>query len=184
MIILKNPDNGAPIAHVVTGKEYSLAVGETAPFQDEVGRVLLEIYGFLEEVVIPTVLEKEVVSEVEVKPKGILYKCPYCPHTHEKKIGIFGHIRGNHRNEPKADPITISISGEPDVAGTSVNVVPVDMKPKEGKPVVSLEEKQKKQFEDFYRDASGEGVGVSGREDKDGVEWYGGGVEKDSSTKE
>lgn len=48
---IHNPENGADIIdRPITTGLYTIKVGETKVFEDEVANVLLEYYGFLEEV--------------------------------------------------------------------------------------------------------------------------------------
>ena len=149
MIILKNPDNGAAISHVVNKSEYKIAVGETVPFTDEVGTVLKGIYGFLEEVPLP-------------QDKLGRFKCPYCEFTSEVQVGVLGHMR-SHKDKPQA-PVE-KVTEETKV------------EPAKGRPVVSLEEQRKKEQEEVYADSE---IPQGNATDKDGVEWVGEGLEKDT----
>ena len=150
MIILKNPDNGAPISHIVNKSEYKIAVGETVPFTDEVGLVLKGIYGFLEEVDVP-------------QNKLGKFKCPYCEFTSDVQLGVIGHMR-SHKDKPQAQAEKV----------TEETVV----EPAQGKPVVSLEEQKRKEQEEIYSDPE---IPKGEAKDRDGVEWVGQGLEKDTS---
>lgn len=150
MKVLKNPQNGAPIRHVVNHKEYSLEVGDMAAFEDDVAAALLYVYGFLEEV------------KVEQNVAG-KFKCPYCEFTSDYKLGVVGHLR-SHKDKPKSDPVVVP--GQIEVTKVA-----------EGKPIVSLEEKKRQKEQSFYEEA---GIKASGVKDNEGVEWTGPGLETDN----
>lgn len=152
MIILKNPDNGAPIDTVIDKKQYKMAVGETLAFDDQVGAYLQGIYGFLEKVTV-------------VQDTAGKFKCPHCEYTNEAIIGVYSHLRFNHKDQPKAKPE--AVGGQ-------------EVKQAEGTPIVSLEEQKKKEEQEFFDDAVASAAGKDG----DGVSWYGKGLEKDTSGQE
>lgn len=153
MIILKNPNTGAPIIDFVVDKtSYKFAVGELGAFQDNVGENLLKTYGFLERV------------ELQADSGG-KFKCPQCEYVNERRIGVLGHMRGHNNPDLKPGQVLKDQTGP-------------DVKEVVGIPVVSLEDKLKARDQEAYADL---GVAPAGVIDKDGVEWTGAGLEKDSA---
>lgn len=148
MKILKNPDNGAPIGKnklfVINHAGYKLDVGETMAFEDNVADVLLATYGFLEEVKVETVA-------------GGKFKCPYCEYVSDEHIGVYGHMRANHKDQPKAKPEQATT--------TSLEEVPKA----KGKPIISLQEQRERADSEFYEEQQLKATG----------DFYGPGLEKD-----
>ena len=86
-MILKNPDNGATIDIAILGQKWFFPKGTTQKFPVEVGQVLKERYGFLEE------LNVSVKAAVEIIPEG--FKCSACEYQNKVKIGVLGHLRSH-----------------------------------------------------------------------------------------
>lgn len=84
-MILKNPDNGATIEIAILGKKWFFPKGFTQKFENEVGEILKERYGFLEKL---DVSEK---ASVLLIPDG--FKCSVCEYQNKVKIGVLGHLR-------------------------------------------------------------------------------------------
>ncbi len=86
-MILKNPDNGATIDITVLGNKWFFPKGTTQKFPKDVGQILKERYGFLEEV---NAVEK---ATIVVIPEG--FKCSLCEYQNKAKIGVLGHLRSH-----------------------------------------------------------------------------------------
>lgn len=154
MKVLKNPSTGSPISTIVKvggeSREYKIKVGETLAFEDEVADTLKSIYGFLEEVEIPQV------------PSGGKFKCPHCEFTNATKVAVLGHMRTHKGLEERGVEIESGSSAVSDVPEA------------QGKPVLSP--LQKREIE-RAKESGGE-IPEFGK-DKDGVPWYGPGLEDD-----
>jgi len=106
-------------------------------------------------------------EEVEIKQERATgnYKCPHCEYGHVSKIAVLGHMNG-HKDLEKKEIIQL---------GSELPTVT----PVEGKPVLSpMEEREIKKREDRGDEIPDRGV------DKDGVSWYGPGLEDDDLKKE
>ena len=86
-MILKNPDNGATIEIAILGKKWFFPKSTTQKFPVEIGEVLKERYGFLEEI---NAVEK---ATVAVIVDG--FKCSACEYQNKVKIGVLGHLRSH-----------------------------------------------------------------------------------------
>ena len=86
-MILKNPENGATIETTMRGKKWFFPKNTVQKFDDEIGRELKAIYGFLEEV---ATVEK---ANAVVIPEG--FKCSICEFQSKTKIAVLGHIRSH-----------------------------------------------------------------------------------------
>src|SRR3990167_9084148 len=94
MIIVFNPKHGAPInKFVINGIMLDPhKVGEMKQYDDSTGKILLENYGFLQE------LTPKQAEDILAQPKNLSFKCEYCEYATDKKIGLMGHMRG-HQDE-------------------------------------------------------------------------------------
>lgn len=185
MIILTNPDTGAPIDTIIDKKRYVLAVNETLGFQDEVAKQLLNIYGFLIEEKTPVSPAKpeetpvlpekpvEVVQPVSQIPNKPVktdsgWKCPVCEYSAKEAIAVLGHIRG-HKEEEKRK-----------LKENATKPASEDVKEAEGETVVSMQEKARQKELAMYGQEGSETL-PEGKTDRDGVEWTGKGLEQDTA---
>jgi|CXWL01.1.fsa_nt_gi hypothetical protein len=83
---ITNPDNGAPIDDIINGNKYSLIVGQTLVFRDDVAQTLLDKYGFLAE-------------NVALTDQNGDFKCPYCEYNNKYKVAIFAHAKQQHKDK-------------------------------------------------------------------------------------
>lgn len=131
MIVIKNPENGAPIKNFLYQKKmYSLGVGDQRGFEDVLATNLLDTYAFLEKV------------DTEGK-----FVCKFGDFISDKHIAVIGHERG-HKEEPAEPPTFVT--------------------PQE------IQDAEKRALYDQEGIPQSEGV------DKDGVAWYGEGLETDT----
>lgn len=163
MITLKNPENGADIKDIIRvgekTKEYVFKVGELFSFDDEVAKVLLEKYGFLEEVG-GQASKIEESSSVPVQAPALkealekpVYKCPHCEYSSIHKIAVIAHNK-IHKDINK------------DIQAQLENVQIADGK--ELNTGLNIEDK------------ANDNLPESGTKDRDGVGWYGQGLEDDN----
>ena len=157
MKALKNPENGADVTTIVR-KE-----GQSREYSIKVGETLI----FDDSVAKDLLTRYQFLEEVEIKQERATgnYKCPHCEYGHVSKIAVLGHMNG-HKDLEKKEIIQL---------GTELPTVT----PVEGKPVLSpMEEREIKKREDRGDEIPDRGV------DKDGVSWYGPGLEDDDLKKE
>lgn len=88
-MILKNPENGAPIKITIDQKIWKFEVGQTLDFSKfpGVGEQMLERYGFLEEV--------EGSQPAELVEADGLFKCSACDYNNKLKVAVIAHMKGH-----------------------------------------------------------------------------------------
>lgn len=88
-MILKNPENGAPIKTTIDQKIWKFEVGQTLDFTNfpSVGEQMKERYGFLEEV--------EGSQPAELVEEGDTFKCSACEYTNKLKVAVIAHMKGH-----------------------------------------------------------------------------------------
>lgn len=103
-MILSNPKDGAAITKfVVEGELWNFAVGETLEFPDKVAEKLQEVFGFLKEVFVLSVLRDEELNQ---------YRCSVCGFARKEKIAVEGHLikhEGVRGKVEKATPLGSAI---------------------------------------------------------------------------
>lgn len=172
MKIIYNPKDGAPVRgfvykgieidpHYPDGYHYqdnSVANG-LMQYEDEIAESLLETFEFLQ------VISQEEAQKILERPKNPEIKCdePGCDFTTMHKVALAGHKK-KHDSEkaviqgvPVVDPKLIPVAG--------------------GKKIQSLAEK-KKMMDNRV------GTDIPNGTDKDGVDWYGEGLEVDNRSQD
>jgi hypothetical protein len=154
MIILNNPSAGADIFEFIFNhRKYTHKVGETYTYTDEVGEFLMVTFPFLVRI-----------NEEVAEAKGN-FKCPLCEFENSEVLVVVNHMKSGHPDAPKG--LKLERIKKPGTLPQEAT----------GENFLSYAEKKRQQEEALYnlpdipKDA--------GKKDKDGVEWYGGGVETD-----
>jgi hypothetical protein len=166
MKIIYNPEEGAPITtfiyegvlldpHFPDG--FELPTGELSnglmQYEDRTADLLAETYEFLQ------IMTLDKAQEILDRPKEPKYKCDYaeCEFSTHTKIALMGHSRKHKRS--------IEDASKPVIGG---NVIPISG----GRRIPTLAEKGK----------IGDNDDVINGTDKDGVDWYGSGLEVENKS--
>lgn len=163
MKIIYNPQDGAPISNFIFNNvlvdthypdRYEMPNGKLAnglvQYDDFTGEEILETYQFLKE------LSAEQAKEILERPEDPRYKCGFkdCDFATDTAVALSGHKKKHAKEieaakDPVVDPSLIPVAG--------------------GKRVMTIAEKQKMM--------NNGDVDIPNGSDRDGVEWYGEGVE-------
>ena len=146
MKFIYNPlENGSPVDKwVFNGSEYEHPVGKIIQYEDNVGEVLLETYGFLQDLSSTEAIKLK--EELENKKP---FACKYCNFSSNADIALKGHMR-THKDliekETTVDPEIIPLAQGKEVTAYS-------SKPTMQKPTTPLESRQvidETQGSEFY----------------------------------
>ena len=156
MIIVYNPPNGAPVQNFIfkgSVVEPHL-VGELKQYEDTIGRELVDTFGFLQ------ILDQIAAKAIMDAPKEPKFKCEYCDFKTDKNIALMGHMRKHadeikQRSEPVVDPSIIPVAKVSNVVNNE-----------DGNDI---------------RQSLQSGKDIPNGEDRDGVSWYGTGLQEDNS---
>lgn len=154
MIVIYNPKNGSPIRDIFQQAQYSLGVNELAKFPPQVAHYLKNKFHFLRQI------SPEDITAVKDEMRELPFKCEYCEVEYETEQKLNAHKLGKHKLSKESKEI---LDGIPEAKPTGKVIVP--QKSDDKMRIVSPEEM--------------EGIPVEGK-DRDGVEFYGGGLETDT----
>jgi len=154
-------EGGRPSGKLIEkSKLYRLGINELKKFRTDIADYILGKYGFLQEI------KPDEVDRVLKEMKDKQYKCKLCDFETDTPIALKGHMRSHKLSEeaqkvlatiPEAKPEAYVVGAEFSGSGQTEFIRPEAM---EGLPQTSSDDPRTK-----------------GAEDRDGVEWYGTGLQ-------